>query len=619
MLLNALIYLCAAVLSVPIAKRLGLGSVLGYLIAGVLIGPYVLHLVGDQTDVMHFAELGVVMMLFLVGLELHPNRLWAMRRPILGVGGLQVVITASLISLVLMLVTSWSWQITLTVGLALALSSTAIVLQSLNERGLTKTPAGTNAFAVLLFQDIAIIPILALLPLLAVNVATSVGDEHSASLIGHLAMWQQVVISIATIGVIILSGKFLSNPIFRFIAETRLGELFTAFALLIIVAIALLMQAIGLSPALGSFLAGVVLAESEFRHELEVDIEPFKGLLLGLFFITVGASIDFQLLFAAPIIIMLAVLGLIIIKAIVLYVLAISFGLGKSQGLLFALALAQGGEFAFVMISAAKQFAVLDTEIGNLITVIVALSMLISPLLLVVYEAFFSRVHQKSEQQGHHDEGEIEKGQAIIVGFGRFGQIIGRLLTSQGYELTILDHTPGQVELLRSFGHKVYYGDAARRSLLEAAGAGEARLLVMAIDDADHSISIIDMVQKNFPDIQILARAVSRSHASDLRERKIADFRRDVFDSALNLGVKALRILGQTHDQAERAGNLFKAHDRKVMLQLTKHWGDDHQFGIAMKQGLDDLRIVLESDMEANKKEAATKESSIKEEVGDSK
>lgn len=601
MLVSALIYLFAAVLSVPIAKRLGLGSVLGYLIAGVLIGPFVFHLVGDQTEVMHFAEFGVVMMLFLVGLELRPSRLWQMRRPILGLGGLQVVLTAAMISALIMLASDFVWQVSLAIGLTLALSSTAIVLQSLTERGLLKTQAGANSFSVLLFQDIAVIPILALLPLLAVGEVTNNADVHD-SLISHLPVWIQVVITSATILAIVLGGKYLAAPFFRFIAETRMREVFTAFALLIVVAITVLMQAIGLSPALGSFLAGVVLADNEFRHELEVDIEPFKGLLLGLFFITVGASIDFQLLFDQPLFIGLSVVALIAVKILVLAGIAGISNMTRSQGMLFTLALAQGGEFAFVLASSARQFNVFDDALVNMITVVVALSMLISPLLLVAYELYFSR---KGQQAQPEPDTNIESTEHVILaGYGRFGQIIGRLLMAQGYNLTILDHSPGQVDLVRRFGTKVYYGDAARRDLLEAAGANEAKLLVIAVDEADKTLDIIHMAKQHFPHLKILARAIDRSHAYAIMQTKIDGLRRETFDSALHLGVDALQILGVTQEDAQHAGKLFAQHDEENMRKLAEVWGDDKQYGIAVQKGLQELKQVLKEDAKERAKQA---------------
>ena len=600
MLFSALIYLAAAVLSVPIAKRLGLGSVLGYLLAGMLIGPYALHLVGDQTEVMHFAEFGVVMMLFLVGLELQPSRLWQMRRPIVGLGGLQVVLTTLLIA-ALMLLSPYSWQSGIAIGLCLALSSTAIVLQSLSERGLLNSQAGNNAFAVLLFQDIAVIPILALLPLLAINGAGTDAVSAHPTPIDGLPVWAQVGVTALIIAAIIFGGKFLSAPIFRIIAETRLRELFTAFSLLIVIAIAVLMQAVGLSPALGTFLAGVVLAESEFRHELEVDIEPFKGLLLGLFFITVGASIDFPLLAAEPLLIGAAVLALFAAKALVLALLARLFTMPFRQGLLFTVALAQGGEFAFVLVSSAKQFQVFDTALGNLITLVVALSMLISPLLIVAYEKLLSR----PGQQAKSDEADqfSERSDVIIAGYGRFGQIVGRLLSAQGYRLTILDHSPSQIDLVRRFGNKVYYGDASRRDLLQAAGAAEAKLLVIAVDEPDKTLAIIETAQHHFPHLKILARAIDRRHAYQIMRYKIDGIRRETFDSALHIGVHSLKLLGVNEDDAERAGELFSEHDHQSLQVLAEIWGDDRSYGVAVKQRLEDLKQVLLNDQRQRQKE----------------
>jgi len=596
MLTSALIYLLAAVIAVPVAKRLGLGSVLGYLIAGIVIGPSVLKLVGDQTDVMHFAEFGVVIMLFLVGLELQPSRLWSLRKPILGLGGIQVIVTAALITGALLWMHDGNWQLSLAVGLTVALSSTAIVLQSLSERGQLNTQAGTNAFSVLLFQDIAIIPILALLPLLATFEVTQSHDAHGASLIEHYSVWAQVLISVTVIAAIILAGRFIASPLFRYIADTRIRELFTAFALLIVIAIAVLMSAIGLSAALGTFLAGVVLAESEFRHELEADIEPFKGLLLGLFFITVGASINFTLLADQFSLIMALVVALIAIKASVLYALSKLFKMESKQGLLFTVALAQGGEFAFVLSSAGTQAGVFDSQTAGLLTIVVALSMLIAPLLFVVYEAWYSRLSQRAT---YVDDHEVQPTCSVILaGYGRFGQIIGRLLASQGYHLTILDHSPSQIDLVRRFGSTVFYGDASRKDLLEAAGAEQAKLLVVGVDDADKCLQIIETAQKHFPHLKILARAIDRRHAYKIMDKKIEGFRRETFESALSLGQDALLTLGMDPEKATRVSNVFAKHDVESLEKLAKAWGDDKSYGIAIRQRMEDLSQVLADDQQ---------------------
>lgn len=595
MLSSALIYLCAAVLAVPIAKRLGLGSVLGYLLAGVVIGPFILGLVGDQTDIMHFAEYGVVMMLFIIGLELRPDRLWTLRRQILGLGGLQVALTTIAIFGLVLWLAKLSWQMSLAVGLTLALSSTAIVLQSLTERGWLKSQAGSNSFSVLLFQDIAVIPILALLPLLSFGMPEAGMVDHS-SLIHDFPVWARGLVSVGTIAAIIVAGRFLSPPVFRFIADTRLPEVFTAFTLLIVIAIAVLMQSIGLSPALGSFLAGVVLADSEFRHELEVNLSPFKGLLLGLFFITVGASIDFNLLFSQPIVVSFAVVCLIVIKMFVLSLLAMGFKMDKQQGALFTVCLAQGGEFAFVLVNTGMLFAVFTSSVGNMINLVVALSMLVTPLLLVLYEKRFTQ-NQDAVMQSEHEEIEPTN-DVIIAGYGRFGQIIGRLLKSQGYHTTILDHSPSQIELLRRFGSKAYYGDPSRKELLHAAGADEAKLLVVAADESDKTVDIIKVARRHFPHLKILVRAYDRRHAYELMQYEVDVIRRETFDSSLYLGVEALKLLGKDPKKAERAGKVFAEHDHQSLDILADVWGDDKSYSMAIRERNEDLQRVLEKDLE---------------------
>lgn len=598
MLEIALIYLAAAIVAVPIAKRLGLGSVLGYLLAGILIGPYLLGLVGDQTSVMHFAEFGVVMMLFLVGLELQPARLWKLRHSIIGLGGLQVTLTAVMIFAVCYWLLTMQWQSALAIGLMLALSSTAIVLQSLEEKGWLKNEAGQNAFSVLLFQDIAVIPILALLPLLAFE--PQLNDTNvNHSLTAQWPVWGQVMASVTVIAAIILAGKYISAPLFRYIAETRMREIFTVFALFLVVAIALIMQNVGLSPALGTFLAGVVLAESEFRHELEADIEPFKGLLLGLFFVAVGASIDFVLLFDQFATVVMLVITLIIIKAVVLYALARAFNIHHTQQLLFTLALAQGGEFAFVLLTMTNKLQILTPEQSNLTTLVVAISMLIAPLLLLLYDTLQKRSNTTTKPEFDKPEQISPAKHVIIAGYGRFGQIIGRLLSTQGYDISVLDHSPSQIDLLRRFGNTVHYGDAARKELLEAAGADTAQLLVIAIDNADKTLEIVKLARKNFPQLKIVARAIDRRHAYQLLQLDVDAFNRETVDSAINLGVETLELLGNSTQDAQRAGHLFREHDRASVRQLAKLWGDDHSYGVAVRQRTEDLKQVLNQDKRA--------------------
>lgn len=596
MLELAVIYLAAAIIAVPVAKRLGLGSVLGYLLAGILIGPFALGLVGDQKDVMHFAEFGVVMMLFLVGLELQPSRLWKLRHAIIGLGGLQVVLTMSILFATCLFLFSMKWQTALAIGAMLALSSTAIVLQTLTEKGWIKLSAGQNSFSVLLFQDIAVIPILALLPLLAF--AAPIGTEtHGQNLIEHFPNYAQVLISVGVIISIILAGKYIASPLFIYIAKTRLRELFTIFALFLVIVIAVIMQKIGLSPALGTFLAGVVLADSEFRHELEVDIEPFKGLLLGLFFITVGASIDFPLLKQELTTVVSLVIGLIVIKAAVLFLLASVFKMKGKQKLLFTLALAQGGEFAFVLLSLTSSLQILTTSQTKLTTLVVAISMLMAPLLLIVYEKLLDKDNDQEKQFDDVSELEATKN-VIVAGYGRFGQIVGRLLTAQGYHLTILDHSPSQIELLRRFDNKVFYGDAARQDLLEASGANEAQMIVIAIDDPDKILEMVSLVKKHYPNLKIVARAIDRRHAYELMNLGVDALKRETFDSALNLGVEALTLLGNKLQDASRAGEMFAEHDEETMKVLADVWGDDKSYGVAVRQRLADLQQVLSKDRE---------------------
>ncbi|UBF25285.1 glutathione-regulated potassium-efflux system protein KefC [Kovacikia minuta CCNUW1] len=603
---QAFIYLMAAVLSVPIAQRLGLGSVLGYLIAGVIIGPFGLRLVGQEgEDVMHFAEFGVVMMLFLVGLELQPSLLWRLRLPILGLGGLQVLVTAAVFA-VIGIGLRVSWQMSLAVGLILAMSSTAIVLQTLNEKGLTKTEAGQASFSVLLFQDIAVIPILALMPLLAIkdgavslvaaNGVIFAAAEQTAEQGAALPAWQQALLVMGTVVGIILGGRFLTPPVFRFIATTRLREIFTATALLLVIGIALAMQQVGLSPALGTFVAGVVLAENEYRHELESDIEPFKGLLLGLFFIAVGASINFNLLIQQPLLILALVIGLAIVKFGVLFILGRFFRMDLSQSFLFAFALAQGGEFAFVLFSFATQNRVLTPTVAGPLVAAVALSMMLTPLLMTMNDRFVQPHFAVSEDEREADEIDDNENPVIIAGFGRFGQIVGRLLLANGCQITVLDHSPTQIDLLRRFEWKVFYGDASRIDLLHAAGAAQAKLLVVAIDDREKILDIVNLTRKHFPHLKVLARAIDRRHAYELIRRGVEVVQRETFSSALDMGVEALKLLGVRSYKANRAARTFKSHDEEAMYEIAVTEADDSAILARSRQLAHDLEQLLQSD-----------------------
>ncbi|HSD66480.1 MAG TPA: monovalent cation:proton antiporter-2 (CPA2) family protein, partial [Vicinamibacteria bacterium] len=503
---QAFVYLTAAVVSVPVAKRLGLGSVLGYLLAGIAIGPFGLHLVGEEgQDVMRFAEFGVVMMLFLVGLELEPTLLWRLRGPVLGLGGLQVAATTAVVA-GFALALGMPGREALAVGLVLSMSSTAIVLQSLAEKGLLKTAAGQSSFAVLLFQDLAVIPILALLPLLGRPGDLPGEAGHAPTWVDGLPAWGQTLLVLAVVGAVVLGARFLLRPVFRAIAATHLRELFTAAALLLVIGIALLMTRVGLSPALGTFLAGVVLATSEYRHELESDVEPFKGLLLGLFFIAVGASIDFGLVASQPARIAALVAFVLVAKGAVLFLLARAFRLGTDQALTFAFALPQVGEFAFVLLSFALQQAVLGSEATGPLVAVVALTMAATPLLMAFGErVVLPRVGTRKRDEREADRID-ERSPVIVAGFGRFGSTVGRLLKANGVATTVLDNDSDRVEVLRRLGLKVFYGDATRHDLLLAAGAEHARLLVLALDSPEKNLALVETARQHFPHLRILAR-----------------------------------------------------------------------------------------------------------------
>ncbi len=598
---QAFIYLMAAVVSVPVAKKLGLGSVLGYLIAGVLIGPFVFGFVGHEgQDVMHFAEFGVVMMLFLIGLELEPAMIWNLRKPIIGMGGLQVGLSSAAI-MGIALFSDLSWQTGLAVGLTLALSSTAIVLQTLNEKGLLSIAGGQNAFSVLLFQDIAVIPILAILPLLATGTVASRAAHdahHTSTWIDGLPLWGQTLVVLSVVAGIILAGKFLFSPVFRMIAQTRLRELFTAAALLLVIAIALLMTRVGLSPALGTFLAGVVLAQSEYRHELETDIEPFKGLLLGLFFIAVGASIDFHLIAANPALISGLVIALIGIKFSILFIIGKIFKMGLDHTLLFAFSLAQGGEFAFVLFSFAVQNNVLDPSLTNLLIAVVALSMVLTPLLMLINEKILQPRTGTKEKEENRADVITEKSQVIIAGFGRVGSTIGRFLQANGVRATYLDIDADNVELLRKMGLQVYYGDASRKDLLYAAGAGQASLMIIAVDNPDKIIEIIETVQKYFPHLKIITRSRGWGDSYQLIDMGIDQVFRETFDSALRMASEALTQLGHRKYQIMRNLKTFRKHDEKYLRELADLRHDRRDLIHGARQRIEDLEALLKSEID---------------------
>lgn len=594
---QAFVYLAAALLVVPVAKRLGLGSVLGYLLAGLLIGPWGLGLVGEEgADVMHFAEFGVVMMLFLVGLELDPTTLWRLRGPILGLGGLQVTGTAAAVAAAA-LALGLPWQQAVAVGLIFAMSSTAIALQTLAEKGLMKTDAGQKSFAVLLFQDIAVIPMLAVFPLLATAPAAGGGEGHGGgTFVDHLPAWQHALVVLGAIVAVVVAGRFLVRPAMRAIAGTGLREMFTAAALLLVVGVTLLMSTVGLSPALGTFLAGVVLANSEYRHELESDIEPFKGLLLGLFFIAVGASIDFGLLVDAPGTLLGLLAGTIVLKIAVLALLARAFGSVRDQGAIFSVALAQVGEFAFVLFSFASQSGVLPDDVTRPLVAVTALSMAASPLLLALNERLVLPRLRREKRVERESDVEDEHNPVIIAGFGRFGQVCGRFLRANGVGATVLDADVEQIEILRRFGQKVFYGDASRLDLLRAAGAGTAKILVVAVDEHAKVVEIIHTAHKHFPHLTILARARGRTEAYELLDLGVEQVYRETFDTSLRLGQDALRVLGAHAHLAHRAARTFHQYDEQSVRLLAAVRNDQAQLVKTARERITALEETLQND-----------------------
>ncbi|QBF32426.1 monovalent cation:proton antiporter-2 (CPA2) family protein [Thalassococcus sp. S3] len=586
-LFQASIYLAAAVIAVPIAARLGLGSVLGYLAAGIIIGP-VLGLVGSETqDLQHFAEFGVVMMLFIIGLELEPRALWNMRHRLIGLGGMQIVISAAAIMAGAMML-GLNWSVALAIGMALSLSSTAIVLQTLSEKGLMQTGGGRSSFSVLLTQDIAVIPFLALLPLLAMGslpmemsqdgsihltAEDAHGGHHSMSLVEGLPGWGVTLVTVSAIAIVILAGIYLTRPVFRFIHAARLREMYTALALLIVVGISFLMMLVGLSPALGAFLAGVVLANSEFRHELESDLEPFKGLLLGLFFITVGAGINFEVLFRDPFGLLALALGIIVLKGLILYGLSIAFKLHGRDQWLFTLSLAQAGEFGFVLVSFSVQQNVIPVGISEVLLLVIALSMLITPLLFIIYEVISRRITVVAPD---HTPDEIdEQGPVIIAGIGRFGQIVNRLVQASGFKTVVLDRDMETIQLMRRFGFKGFLGDPTRPELLQAAGLERARVLVVAMDDPDSALRLVSYARRERPDLHIVARARDRTQVYKLFKAGADDIVREMFDSSLRAGRYVLENIGLSEYEAAEAEQTFYHHDRYTIRQLAEVWRED--------------------------------------------
>ena len=630
------LFLLAAVIAVPISKRLGLGSVLGYLLAGIALSPILAWLHVDAVQISHFAEFGVVMMLFLVGLELEPRKFLGEAGPILGIGGGQMLVTGVLIFAALAFFTGWPWQINVAIALALALSSTAIALQTLGEIGQLRATAGQRSFNVLLFQDIAVIPILAAMPLLALGPdvldqvsalfhapepagpaeygtggSTHADNSHHADDGGHghaaepgffqtLPGWAYGLSVVVVLGGTMVGGRFLLNPVFGILARTRIMEMMTAAALLVVVGVSFLMGQLGLSAALGAFVAGVALADSEYRHELEGNIEPFKGLLMGLFFMSVGASIQFGLIVSEPVVIIGSALGLVSLKTLLLIAIGWVIGLRGAPLALFAILLGQGGEFAFVLLQAMTSESVVPLEIADRVNAVVALSMLSTPLLMLLYtlvlEPYFSSDANKDAESDVEDEGS----DVIVVGFGPFGQIVSRLLLLNGIKTTILDYDAEQIESLRRFGARVFYGDAARADLLKSAGANDAKMVVVCESERERSLAIVTMIKHHFPHLTICAQARGRGHVYELINEGVEVFERETFEGALTLGEQALVGLGWKPYSARIMVEKFNKSDRDNLSEqarVLKEGGMEALIKHAMN-----YRQVIEQQFEEDRK-----------------
>ncbi len=607
LLLAIFVLLAATVALVPLAKAAGLGTILGYLLAGVLIGPYGLGLISDSETVRHIAEFGVVMMLFLIGLELQPLELWRMRSKIAGLGITQLFGTA----LVLAVIDYWlglSWQASLIIAFSLTMSSTAIALNIITQRGIMPTDAGRGSLAILLLQDVAVIPMLAVIPLLAVGSGIPPADgEHATEVIQHGVDWLTALQIVAAFAITIIGGRYLVRPVMRFVAQTGVREAFTALGLALVIGAALLMESIGLSAALGAFLGGVLLADSEYRHELESNLQPFKGLLLGLFFISVGTSITFSVLVAHPTLILGAVLGLVTVKALIIFTLASLFRMHMADRLLTTILLSQAGEFAFVLLQFAGSTGGISALELEILTVIVALSMAVTPLLLFAFDKLVApRLHSPVLPRPDMEPIEGHK-KIIILGYGRFGQIVTRLLRAQGYEMTLIDDDPSQIDLVKRFGVKVFYGDGGRVDILDAAGAAEAELIVIAVAGRERILNIANMIKRNFPKAKIAARAIDRPHAHELMDIGVDVWERETFRSALGLGTQVLTLLGYSPQRATDLGNAFARHDRRVLRESWALRQDQDAYIGYLRQSTELLNEVMIADIrDADDEKAST-------------
>jgi len=592
LMINLVVYLSAAVIAVPVFSRLGLGSVLGYLIAGICIGPWGLKLISHVEDILHFSEFGVVLLLFLIGLELEPRKLWNLRKPILGTGGLQVLVTAVLLGGIALLL-GLRWETAIVSALGLALSSTAIALQILGEKSLMRTPAGKASFSILLFQDIAVIPIIALIPLLGFEL---LNDEASSATLS-------TPIIIAVFVSIFIVGRYLLKHLLNFVASVHLREIFTALSLLLVSSISLIMNLIGVSMALGAFLAGVLMADSPYRHALESDIEPFKGLLLGLFFISVGMSMDFGLLFDNPFQILLITLILLLVKMLVLYIIGHFSNLPINQRWLFSFLLSQGGEFGFVLFGFATAVGAMEPAIASQLILCIALSMVMTPILMVFHEKVIEpRYHLRDEPDSRDIDSDDNP--VIIIGFGRFGQVVGRLLFANQITPTLIDHNPDQIERTGRFGYKSYYGDALRLDVLHAAGAGKAKVIVLAMDDKITVNQAVTIIRQEFPSVKIVARAFDRGHAMELIELGVEGFTRETFYSAVEMGKDVLVELGYGNQEATRLAEIMRDHDIETMGEQVAVRHDEKALITIARSARDNLEQTLAADRgEANSEE----------------
>ncbi len=595
-MIPVLVYLAAGILSVPLARRAGLGALLGYLIAGIVIGPHVLHLVGTASEVSDFASLGVVILLFLIGLELRPALLWQLRGSIFGLGTGQLAVCLAAIAATA-IAAGLPWRAGLITGAVLAMSSTAIVLGVLHERGLRRTAAGSASFGILLFQDLAVIPLFALLPFLSptrVHLQPQPGDP----MLTGVPPWEHALAIVAAMTIVIVGGRYLTRPAFRFIASANVREIFTASALLLVLGVATLMQYVGRSEARGAVLAGVVLAEREFRRELEADIEPFRGLLLGLFFITVGAGLDIGLVVRQPLLLAGSVVGLMLLKAAVSGPVARLAGLATRDAGTVAVALSGGGEFAFVLVGLATVSHALRPQFGRFLDTVVAVSMMATPLVFIAWQRLATaRQPSVSPDQTPTFDPDVT---AIVAGYGRVGQIVGRLLESAGYSVSVMDVSMSQIDTMRALGRRVNYGDATRLDLLHAAGAGSAKLLVIAIDDRERARELVEVARDNFPQLKILARAWDRRDAYDLAARGAHHVEREMFEGSLALGRAALRALGMRAHRAHRVAALFRAYDIKQFEKMRLRWGEDRSdFLLASRQSYEMFGRVLEADLQS--------------------